>query len=32
MTSHGSIHTGRRPFGKLVLQSLLDLISLDFRF
>jgi putative peptide zinc metalloprotease protein len=32
MTSHGSIHTGRRPFGKLVLQSLLDLISLDLRF
>jgi hypothetical protein len=32
MTGHGCIHTGRRPFGKLVLQSLLDLISLDFRF
>jgi multidrug resistance efflux pump len=32
MTGHGKIHTGRRPWGKLVLQSILDLISLDFRF
>ncbi len=32
MTGHGHIHTGRRLWGRLVLQSLLDLISLDFRF
>ena len=32
MTGHGRIYTGRRLWGRLVLQSLLDLISLDFRF
>lgn len=32
MTGHGNIQTGRRLWGRLVLQSLLDLISLDFRF
>jgi multidrug resistance efflux pump len=32
MTGHGKIRTGRRMWGRLVLQSVLDLISLDFRF
>ncbi|MHA3772669.1 efflux RND transporter periplasmic adaptor subunit [Verrucomicrobiota bacterium sgz303538] len=32
MTGHGKIFAGKRPWGKLVLQSLLDLISLDYRF
>ncbi len=32
MTGHGKIHAGRRLWGKLMLQSLLDLVSLDFRF
>lgn len=32
MTGQGVIHTGRRIWGKLVLQSILDLISLDYRF
>lgn len=32
MTGHGQIHTGQRPWGKLLWQSILDLISLDYRF
>jgi putative peptide zinc metalloprotease protein len=32
MTGHGRIHAGKRYFGKTVLQYLLDLVSLDFRF
>jgi putative peptide zinc metalloprotease protein len=32
MTGHGKIYTGKRPWGQLVWQSVLDLISLDFRF
>jgi putative peptide zinc metalloprotease protein len=32
MAGHGVIHTGRHLWGQLVLQSILDLISLDFRF
>ncbi len=32
MTGRARIETGRRPWGKLVLQSLLDLVSLDYRF
>ncbi len=32
MTGHGKIFAGTRPWGKLVLQSLLDLVSLDYRF
>ncbi len=32
MTAWGKIFTGKRPWGKLVLQSLLDLVSLDYRF
>lgn len=32
MTSHGRIYTGKRPWGHLAAQSVLDLISLDFRF
>ncbi len=32
MTGHGVIHAGRHLRGRLVLQSLFDLISLDFRF
>ncbi|HYR58428.1 MAG TPA: efflux RND transporter periplasmic adaptor subunit [Chthoniobacteraceae bacterium] len=32
MTGRAHIHAGRRPFGKMVLQSLLDLVSLDYRF
>ena len=32
MTGRSVIHCGKRPFGKMVLQSLLDLVSLDYRF
>lgn len=32
MTVRGKIHAGWHPWGKLVLQSLLDLLSLDYRF
>ena len=32
MTGHGRIHAGKHYFGKTVLQYLLDLVSLDFRF
>ena len=32
MTGRAQIYTGKRLFGKLVLQSLLDLVSLDYRF
>ncbi|MEQ1859306.1 MAG: efflux RND transporter periplasmic adaptor subunit [Chthoniobacteraceae bacterium] len=32
MTVRGKVHAGRHPWGKLVLQSLLDLLSLDYRF
>jgi hypothetical protein len=32
MTAHGKIYAGKRPWGKMVGQSLLDLISLDYRF
>ncbi len=32
MTGHGIIHAARRPWGRLVAQSILDLVSLDYRF
>jgi len=32
MTGRAVIYAGQRPFGKMVLQSLLDLVSLDYRF
>lgn len=32
MTSRCKIHTGTRPWGQLVLQSIRDLVSLDYRF
>lgn len=32
MTGRARIHAGARPFGRMVLQSLLDLVSLDYRF
>ena len=32
MTVRGKIHAGWHPWGKLFLQSLLDLLSLDYRF
>lgn len=32
MTSRGKIYAGTRPWGRLVLQSVLDLVSLDYRF
>lgn len=32
MTGRAVIHAGERPFGKMVFQSLLDLVSLDYRF
>lgn len=32
MTGRAVIHAGRRPFGKMVAQSVLDLVSLDYRF
>ena len=32
MTGRGKIYAGKRLWGQLVLQSLLDLVSLDYRF
>jgi hypothetical protein len=32
MTGRARIFAGRYPWGRLVLQSLLDLVSLDYRF
>jgi hypothetical protein len=32
MTVRGKIHAGMHPWGKLVLQSILDLWSLDYRW
>ena len=32
MTGRASIFTGRHLYGKLMIQSLLDLVSLDYRF
>ena len=32
MTGRGKIYAGKQPWGRLVLQSLLDLVSLDYRF
>ena len=32
MTGRARIFAGQRPWGKLVLQTLLDLVSLDYRF
>jgi putative peptide zinc metalloprotease protein len=32
MTGRGKIFAGKRPWGRLVLQTLLDLVSLDYRF
>ncbi|HEX8295880.1 MAG TPA: efflux RND transporter periplasmic adaptor subunit, partial [Chthoniobacteraceae bacterium] len=32
MTGRAKIYAGKRPFGEMVLQSLLDLVSLDYRF
>ena len=32
MTGRAVIYAGRRTLGKMVLQSLLDLVSLDYRF
>ena len=32
MTGRGKIYAGKKPWGQLVLQSLLDLVSLDYRF
>lgn len=32
MTSRGKIYAGTRPWGQLVLQSILDIVSLDYRF
>jgi len=32
MTGRARIEAGRRPWGRLLLQSLLDLVSLDYRF
>jgi hypothetical protein len=32
MTGRTKIYAGRYPWGRLVLQSLLDLVSLDYRF
>jgi len=32
MTSRAKIHAGTRPWGQMVLQSVLDLVSLDYRF
>jgi multidrug resistance efflux pump len=32
MTAHGKIYAGKRPWGQMVAQSVLDLISLDYRF
>ncbi len=32
MTTRAKIETGKRPFGKIALQWMVDLISLDYRF
>jgi hypothetical protein len=32
MTGRGKIYAGKRPWGQMVLQTVRDLISLDFRF
>ena len=32
MTGRGKIFAGKRPWGQLVLQSFMDLVSLDYRF
>jgi putative peptide zinc metalloprotease protein len=32
MTVRGKVHAGWHPWGKMVLQSLLDMVSLDYRF
>ena len=32
MTGRAKIDAGRYPWGRLVLQSFLDLVSLDYRF
>ena len=32
MTARAKIATGKRPYGKIVLQWITDLISLDYRF
>lgn len=32
MSARGKIFAGKQPWGRLVLQSLLDLVSLDYRF
>jgi putative peptide zinc metalloprotease protein len=32
MTGRAKIYADRKPFGRLLLQSLLDLVSLDYRF
>ncbi len=32
MTGRAVIHAGKRPYGMMVLQTLLDLVSLDYRF
>jgi hypothetical protein len=32
MTGRARINAGRYPWGRLVLQSILDLVSLDYRF
>jgi hypothetical protein len=32
MTGRGDIYTGRKLWGRLLYQSILDLISLDYRF
>ena len=32
MTGRGKIFAGKKPWGQLILQSVLDLVSLDYRF
>lgn len=32
MSGRGKIYAGKQPWGRLVLQSVLDLVSLDYRF
>ena len=32
MSGRGKIYAGKKPWGQLVLQSVLDLVSLDYRF
>ena len=32
MTVRGKVHAGWHPWGKLLIQSVLDLVSLDYRF